>query len=79
MLLDDDIADFGLKSSGTATKVKDYLTLVKFNLLFTVLGNDADELENDLTIFENKVAHLAQRVGIVGHVRILVDLNGGTA
>ena len=78
MLLDDDVADFGLKSSGTATKVKDHLTLVKLDFLIAILGNDTDELANVLTIFENKVATVAQGVGVIGHIRILIDLNGCT-
>ena len=53
--------------------------MIKLNVFAIVLGNHTDELENVLAILEGKVALVAQRVGIVGHVRILVDLDGGTA
>ena len=78
MLLDDDVADLGYKSSGAATEVQDELALIKLDFFITILGNDTDELENVFTILECEVALVAQRVGVIGYVRILVDLNGDT-
>ena len=79
MLLDNDVADFSLKSCGAATEIQDKLTLVKLDFFFAVLSNNTDELENVLAVLENEVALVAQRVGVIGHIRILIDLDGATA
>ena len=78
MLLDNDVADLSYKSSRAATEVQNEFTLIKLDFLIAILGNDTDELANVLTIFENKVATVAQGVGVIGHIRILIDLNGCT-
>ena len=79
MLLDDDVADLGLKSGGTSTEVEDHLTLIKLNIILTILGNDVNELEYVLAILKRKLAIVAKRVGVIGHVGILIDLDGGTS
>ena len=79
MLLDDDVAHLGLKAGGTSTKVKDELALVKRNLIRTILGNDVNELEYVLTVLKREQAIVAKRVGVIGHVGILIDLDGGTS
>ena len=79
MLLDDNIADLSLETCRTATKVKDELALVKLNLFTIVLGHNADELENVLTILEGEVTSVAKSIGIIGDIGILIDLDGATA
>ena len=77
MLLDDDVAHPGLKTSRTTTEVEDELSLVKLNFVRTILSHNVNELENILSIFECEATIVAQRVGVIGHIRILVDLDGG--
>ena len=79
MLLDNEIADFGLESSRTATEVKDELALIKFNFLITILGNNANELKHILPIFKGYIPPVEERIGIIGDIWILIDLDGATS
>ena len=75
MLLDNDITNLGLKACRTSTKVKDEFTLIKLNFLAIVLGDSTNDLKNILTILKREVILVAQCVRIVGHIRILIDLD----